>query len=181
MLTEFGCGAIDKGSNQPNEFSDPKSSTSGTPYYSTGVRDDMNQRVCLEAMLAHYNNSPMLSTANMSAWCWDARPFPQFPTLINIWGDSGNYATGQWLEGRVAGVSIAAGSNNNVYLRCSRDRGRTYGNAILQNLGNTANFLANIQFRRLGMARDMVFELSWSAPVRTALNGAFIDVIGAST
>ena len=181
MLTEFGCGAIDKGSNQPNKFSDPKSSTSGIPYYSTGVRDDMNQRVCLEAMLAHYANSPMLSTANMSAWCWDARPFPQFPTLINIWGDGGNYATGQWLEGRAVGTSIAASSNNNVYLRCSRDRGRTYGNAILQNLGNTANFLANVQFRRLGMARDMVFELSWSVPVRTALNGAFVDVIGSGT
>lgn len=68
-----------------------------------------------------------------------------------------------------------------VSLRWSDDRGRTYGNAIEQSLGATGRYLTNVQWSRLGMARDRVFELSWSAPVRTALNGAFIDLTSAGT
>lgn len=35
-FTELGCAAIDKGTNQPNKFLDPKSSESGLPLYSNG-------------------------------------------------------------------------------------------------------------------------------------------------
>jgi hypothetical protein len=63
-----------------------------------------------------------------------------------------------------------------VSLRWSDDRGASWGNAITQPIGAVGQFNQNIQFRRLGMSRDRVFELSWSAPVMTALNGAFVDV-----
>lgn len=61
-------------------------------------------------------------------------------------------------------------------LRWSDDRGASWSNAITQPLGAIGQFLQNIQFRRLGMSRDRVFELSWSSPVMTALNGAYVDV-----
>lgn len=61
-------------------------------------------------------------------------------------------------------------------LRCSDDYGRTYGTAIQQTLGATGQYLTSIQWNRLGMARDRVFELSWSSPMKTALNGAYIEV-----
>lgn len=63
-----------------------------------------------------------------------------------------------------------------VSLRWSDDRGNTYGNAVEQSLGAGGQYLTNMQWRRLGLARDRVFELSWSAATKTALNGAFIEI-----
>ena len=112
-LTEFGCPAVDKGSNSPNLFIDPKSSESFLPPYSTGERDDFGQRRCLEAVLAWLDDpaanpvspaygGPMVEAA--SAWCWDARPFPDFPARSDVWADGASWTLGHWLTGR-AGVA----------------------------------------------------------------------------
>jgi len=39
----------------------------------------------------------------MDAWCWDARPYPDFPGRTAIWADGGNWRTGHWLNGRLHG------------------------------------------------------------------------------
>ena len=115
-LIEFGAPAVDKGANSPNLFYDPKSSESALPPFSDGSRDDLGQRRALEAVLAHFadplNNpvsdayaGPMVET--MSAWCWDARPFPDFPGRSRVWADAPNWTGGHWLNGR-AGVAPAA-------------------------------------------------------------------------
>lgn len=62
-----------------------------------------------------------------------------------------------------------------VWLRWSDDRGVTWGNPVAASIGKAGEFLTSIQWQRLGYARDRVFELSWSAPIKTALNGAFVD------
>ena len=114
---EFGCPAIDKGSNQPNVFFDPKSRESAIPYYSNGERDDLIQRLFLEAHLAFWSDAdnnpvsavthaPMVDTTRMFAWCWDARPFPFFPARADIWGDAADYAYGHWLNGRLGAVML---------------------------------------------------------------------------
>lgn len=38
-FTEYGCPAVDKGTNTPNRFYDPKSSESALPHHSTGAED----------------------------------------------------------------------------------------------------------------------------------------------
>ena len=68
-----------------------------------------------------------------------------------------------------------------VELKWSDDRGVSYGNPIEQPLGQVGQTQVNLQWQRLGMARDRVFELAWSAPVMTALNGAFIDIRPSAT
>ena len=118
IFTELGCPAVDKGSNQPNVFVDPKSSESFLPYCSNGARDDLIQRRFLEAHLNFWNddaNNPastvysgrMVDTANTRVWCWDARPFPAFPARSDVWGDAGNYTLGHWLNGRLGAVQLA--------------------------------------------------------------------------
>ena len=102
-LIELGCAAIDKGPNAPNRFLDPKSSESAVPYYSTGARDDAAQRAYISAFHEYYadpGNNPGMVEA-MSVWCWDARPYPWFPQLGEVWGDASNWRTGHWLNGRV--------------------------------------------------------------------------------
>jgi hypothetical protein len=78
----------------------------------------------------------------------------------------------------IAEMESGSGNNNqpvNVYLRWSDDRGQSYGNPVGQTMGSEGQYLTSISWWRLGMARDRVFELSWSEPVKTALSGAFID------
>ena len=55
-FTEFGCAAIDKGTNQPNKFLDAKSSESSLPNYSNGARDDLMQKQYLRAMASYWND-----------------------------------------------------------------------------------------------------------------------------
>lgn len=61
-----------------------------------------------------------------------------------------------------------------VSLRWSNDRGKTWGNRIQQSLGSAGEYGTCLQWQRTGQARYRVFELSWSAPCKTALNGAFV-------
>ena len=63
-----------------------------------------------------------------------------------------------------------------VSLDWSDDRGATYGTPLTQSIGDPGDFLVQPQWRRLGMARDRVFRLTWTAPANTALNGAFVEV-----
>lgn len=68
-----------------------------------------------------------------------------------------------------------------IRLRWSDDRGASWGNYSANSLGKVGRTLTSIQWQRLGYARDRVYELSWSVPVKTALNGAFLDIQVART
>lgn len=63
-----------------------------------------------------------------------------------------------------------------VFLRYSDTRGKSFGNPIQMTIGSTGQFDAWPTAWQLGMAVDRVFELFWSLPFKTALNGAYIDV-----
>jgi hypothetical protein len=118
-FTELGCPAVDRGTNQPNVFVDPKSSESALPWFSRGWRDDAIQRSYLEATALYWadpaNNPassltglPMIDTGECAAWTWDARPHPFFPALTDVWSDGANWQLGHWLTGRLGAVSLAA-------------------------------------------------------------------------
>lgn len=121
---ELGCPAVDKGSNQPNVFFDPKSSESQLPYYSDGTRDDLIQRRHLSAFLDWYNpahedfaeaNNPqsgvyagrMVDTARIFVYTWDARPYPAFPNLPLVWSDADNWEFGHWITGRASEAPVS--------------------------------------------------------------------------
>ena len=117
-FTELGCPAVDKGTNQPNVFFDPKSSESFFPYYSNGIRDDFIQYRYLQAVFAHWKDpahNPVSSVyggrmVNMDhayVWAWDARPWPEFPNLLETWIDGDNYERGHWLNGRATLAALA--------------------------------------------------------------------------
>ncbi len=123
-LMEVGCGAVDRGANQPNVFVDPKSAENALPYYSRGHRDDLMQRRYLSALLQAFDPaSPgtvaglnpvstvyggrMVPPERIHVYCWDARPYPAFPFDTDTWGDGDNWRLGHWLNGRGAGGGLA--------------------------------------------------------------------------
>ncbi|SEQ64169.1 baseplate multidomain protein megatron [Thalassovita taeanensis] len=118
-FTELGCAAVDKGTNQPNKFLDPKSSESSLPKYSTGRRDELIQMQYLRAMYGYWGapeNNPvseeyggaMIDMSHSFVWAWDARPYPFFPSNAELWSDGENYPKGHWLSGRGSGRSLAS-------------------------------------------------------------------------
>lgn len=118
-FTEYGCAAIDKGTNQPNRFIDTLSSESGLPAWSNGRRDDLIQMQYLIATSDFWtteaNNpvsalyhGPMIDFDHAYVWAWDARPFPDFPGQSSIWSDSRNYLRGHWLNGRASNQPLGA-------------------------------------------------------------------------
>ena len=124
-FTETGCPAIDKGANQPNVFVDPKSSESHQPYYSNGTRDDLIQRLYLQALIEGLDPThpgyidganptstlyvaPMVDLDHVYVYAWDARPYPAFPNNTLAWGDGASWRLGHWLNGRIANQPLAA-------------------------------------------------------------------------
>ena len=115
-LTELGCPAVDKGSNQPSVFPDPKSSEGAFPYFSSGRRDDLIQRRYLECVLTAFDpdlgadadtnpvssvyGGRMIDPSGLHLWTWDARPYPVFPAALDVWSDGPAWETGHWLNGR---------------------------------------------------------------------------------
>lgn len=118
-FTEYGCPAIDRGTNQPNVFLDPKSSESHVPYFSRGWRDDTIQMQYIRAINSFWtdpaNNpvsevygAPMVDMAHAHLWAWDARPYPWFPGNRVLWSDGTNWARGHWVTGRATGQPLDA-------------------------------------------------------------------------
>lgn len=117
-FTEAGAPAVDRGTNQPNVFYDPKSSESFLPYFSRGYQDDLVQRRYIEALYPYWNDPAknptsglysgrMIDTAEIAIWTWDARPYPAFPVRSDVWSDIDNYRLGHWLTGRIGGCGLA--------------------------------------------------------------------------
>ncbi len=118
-FTELGCPAVDRGTNQPNVFYDPKSAESALPHFSRGWQDEAIQRRYIEALLGYWgdpaNNptstiyaAPMIDMGEAAVWTWDARPYPDFPAREDVWADAPNWRLGHWLNGRLGAVGLGA-------------------------------------------------------------------------
>lgn len=122
-LTEVGVPAVDKGTNGPNVFPDPKSSESAYPPESRGLRDELIQLRGVAAVIARFDPavpgfseadnpvSPvyggrMVDPDSVFVWSWDTRPFPAFPDVQAVWADVGNWRVGHWITGRIEGCDL---------------------------------------------------------------------------
>ncbi len=127
IFAEYGFATVDRCTNQPNVFFDPKSSESQTPFWSvwnstdgetwTPRRDDFLANLGLQTIYDYWSNAanvptapsgPMVLTPFCCAWNWDARPFPTFPLDSSVWGDSANWPAGNWIGGKGPYVTIPA-------------------------------------------------------------------------
>lgn len=62
-----------------------------------------------------------------------------------------------------------------IWLRWSDDRGKTWGEAVLQSAGTPGQFITQPKWSGTGAARDRIFELSHSINGPGAINGAWVS------
>lgn len=73
------------------------------------------------------------------------------------------------------GLVTGQGTTPQVMLRVSRDGGHTWGNELRATMGRIGEYATRAEFRRLGTARDFVFEIAITDPVKRVIVGASID------
>ncbi len=105
-FTEFGFPSVDGCSNQPNVFYDPASSESNFPRFSQGITDFFAQRQAISATMEVWQDSPMVE--ELFLWTWDARPFPFWPDLREVWSDGNLWDKGHWVNGKFGLSTLGA-------------------------------------------------------------------------
>ncbi len=183
-FTELGCAAVDKGANEPNVFPDPKVGGRRLPHFSNGGRDALMQERALTALLrirdpakpgfvaasnpvsAVYGGR-MVDPAWCHVWAWDARPYPAFPLLSDVWSDGGNWETGHWLNGRLGALPVSR-----LVARILADYGIT-GAAI----GDLDGMVDGYLVERVGSARDALKPLADVFGFAVAESGASVRFV----
>lgn len=86
--------------------------------------------------------------------------------------------TGTGLDGlgSSGGTQGGTGVAPSVTLRCSRDGGHTWGNGRTVSMGAIGSYKNRVMWRRLGYARDMVFEITMSDPVKKVILSANLEL-----
>jgi hypothetical protein len=79
------------------------------------------------------------------------------------------------------GLASGQGSDPTLMVRWSNDAGHTWSNEHTVGIGAMGEYTARAIVRRLGMARDRVYEVSGTDPVKIALIDAYLAVQGEVT
>lgn len=107
----------------------------------------------------------------------DGQPITRIRSFPHILDDGKRVTVSMFMAdvgvGDIQGLLIEA--EPKISLRWSQDRGKSFGDAVQQNLGSTGQYDTWPKWSPIGMSRDFVFELSWSINGPVALNGAFIE------
>ncbi|MGL9726531.1 MAG: baseplate megatron protein TIM-barrel domain-containing protein [Wolbachia sp.] len=74
--------------NEPNVFVDKSDIESKYPRYFNGEVSFLSQKIAIESTLKKWQNLEMVE--KMFLWAWDARPFPYFSNLCDMWTDCHN-------------------------------------------------------------------------------------------
>jgi hypothetical protein len=77
---------------------------------------------------------------------------------------------------RGIGLATGPGSDPEVMVRVSRDGGHTWGEPMRMGAGRMGEYTTRVIARRLGQARDTVFEVTVSDPVAWSLVQAWLDL-----
>jgi hypothetical protein len=60
-------------------------------------------------------------------------------------------------------------------LSISRDHGHTWGRELVTSFGKTGEYRKRAEWRKLGQARDWVFKLRITDPVKVVILGAVME------
>ena len=78
-----------------------------------------------------------------------------------------------------SGVGLISGQGNlpTIMLQISRDGGHSYGNELWTTIGATGQTYERAEWRRLGHARDFVFKIRVTDPIKVVIIAAIIEAV----
>jgi hypothetical protein len=96
----------------------------------------------------------------------------------HIFKDNSMLSVGRlWMDFETGvGLSTGQGSNPQVCMRYSKDGGHTWSSEVWRSLGAIGKYLTRVFWNRLGRARDWVFEISGSDPVKIVILNAGLNI-----
>lgn len=74
------------------------------------------------------------------------------------------------------GLTTGQGSDPQAMLQVSKDGGHTWGNEIWTTIGPLGNYLTRVIWRRLGQARNWLFKLRISDPIKIVIIGGALRI-----
>ena len=74
-----------------------------------------------------------------------------------------------------SGVGLESGNDPQIMLDWSDDYGRTWSNQLFASMGKVGEYSKRVIFRRLGAARNRIFRVSISDPVKRVITWADVD------
>ena len=73
------------------------------------------------------------------------------------------------------GLQTGQGSAPVISLRVSKDGARTWSDYMTTEIGAAGKYQTEVNFRRLGIAQELTFEVSISDPIKVSLIGAYLS------
>lgn len=104
----------------------------------------------------------------------EIRRIRSFPHMV----DNGNRVAYRSFQADMEGgneSNLEPGTPPEIRLRYSDTKGKSWSQHLPTTIGFRGDYKAIARWFRLGQARDRVFEISWSADMKTALNGAYVE------
>jgi hypothetical protein len=124
-------------------------------------------------MIGDYQNGSIYSLSN-SVYTENAMPIRRVRRCPHITSDL-QRVTFEELQIQFqpgVGLQTGQGVTPKAMLRWSKDGGSTYSNEHWTSIGTVGSYLNRAIWRRMGMARDMIFEVSVSDPVNAVIVSA---------
>lgn len=92
--------------------------------------------------------------------------------------DFNEFAVDEVLVDMETGVGVTSGQGSNpvVTLECSKDNGHEFGTPLPQSIGAKGQYSNRARWLRFGSARDFVFRLRMTDPVKFAITNAALSV-----
>lgn len=131
---------------------------------------DNNQPIVCRRSFPHIVNEMKELTAAAFVADMETGDVPNPGHVISPWSDGFSSGFGP--------LEVADSDNLRVGVRLSKNGGESFGNFRFKGLVGPGEFRSMMRWRNWGMGRDLVFEIAWSYPGRSALQGAFFDPIG---
>lgn len=142
--------------------------------YCTAYAGNVQYRIWQNLMLAGDRNSGKVYLIDPRGYQDDGQPILRTRSWSHAHND-GKRQIYQRFSANMDGSGFT--DTDTVNLSWSDDGGHTFGNPVPQTVANATN--GQYQWRRLGYARDRVFQLQWQGQGETVLNGAWVDVLPA--
>lgn len=127
-------------------------------------------------IVAGDSGEALLYQVDRNTYTDDGQPITRLRTYSHVLNDQKRLSHNQFVAAMPGGAHLTP---DQVSLSWSDDGGQTFGNPIVQTTNGASN--GQYSWRRLGMARDRVYALEWTATGETALNGAWLEATPADT